>query len=213
MYRIKKIENFVCGLKLPVGHGFNHANRVKNNAMLIATSLGYDKPALVEVAALLHDIGLSKDKENTHASIGAEMAKDFLSREKLFAEEEIDLIFQAINLHNKPYQDGPLLLDIIRDADIIDLLGTIGISRALITKAGLPLYDLKNPKGETWGFGARDFDKRFLNGVGIGPTIIDQLNFQVSCRDNLRIDFSKKIATPLVNELERFVLNLEKEIS
>lgn len=223
MYRIKKIEDYVRSLNLPLGHDFEHAKRVKNVAMIIMAEHDYCEPMLVEASSLMHDIGmhessmmlslgLSNDGKREHAALGAEMARNFLSQENLLKKEEIDLVCQAIAFHNKPYQEGLLLLDIIRDADILDLLGVIGISRALTTKANLPLYDPKNVKGETWGFSARDFDRLFLNGAGIGPTIVDQLNFQISCCDNLRSEFARNRAVPLVKTIKEFILNLEKEV-
>ena len=43
-----------------VAHDFKHADRVRNWALHIAKREGYEDLETVEIAALLHDIGLSR---------------------------------------------------------------------------------------------------------------------------------------------------------
>jgi hypothetical protein len=46
-------------------------------------------------------------------------------------------------------------------------------------------YEPDNIRGSTWGLTADDFSARFRAGVGVGTSIIDQLNFQMRCYENL----------------------------
>jgi hypothetical protein len=98
--------------------------------------------------------------------------------------KEIDAI-AAIHAHGATTGGGALGA-ILRDADILDLLGAVGIMRACTSKYNKPEYDPQQIKGETWGMRAEDFTRRFRQGLGIGPYLVDQINFQISCYDNLQ---------------------------
>jgi uncharacterized protein len=218
MNKIQKIEEYVKSLpEGKIAHGFDHVNRVRNWAIKIAKKENYSNVELAEAAALLHDIGLKKaikeNKVKLHGQFSSDMAKEFLKNNKLFSEKNIDEICDAISHHNTIDKDISLLSKIVRDADILDLLGTMGIMRAAMSEAQKPMYDIKNIKGETWEMDSKDFDKRFESGVGIGPTIVDQVNFQISCYDNISTSYAKKIALSLVEEMKEFTLKLESEIN
>jgi hypothetical protein len=95
---------------------------------------------------------------------------------------------------------------------MMDLFGAVGIMRAFTSKASKPEYDINNIKGITWGATAKDFDVRFSSGLGIGDYIIDQINFQISCYDNLNIETAKELAKPLLDYMRNYIICLEKEI-
>lgn len=96
---------------------------------------------------------------------------------------------------------------------MMDLFGSVGIMRAFTSKASKTEYDCDNIKGDTWGLTAHDFDKRFSSGTGIGQYIIDQINFQISCSDNLKTNTAKKLAIPFLDFMKSYVLQLELEIT
>ena len=217
--KIKRIEEYVrqtmagaaCRV-LEIGHGFKHVDRVRRWALAIASEERYTDLDLVEAAALLHDVGRANvQEERQHAQVGAEMAAQFLREQILFSAQEQASIVDAVRNHNALGDLRPLAT-LIRDADILDMLGAVGVMRAFTSKHALPEYDPQNVKGETWGITARDVDRRFAEGKGIGATIVDQINFQVSCAGNLRTETARRMAAPLVAYMRAFLVQLESEI-
>ncbi len=209
--KIQIIENYVKLLKIrKFAHGFDHTGRVRNWMLKIAIAERYPNMDIVEAAALLHDIGRSRG-DGDHGEIGAQLAQEFLLKNNLFASAEVQEIVDAVKFHNKNRKVGGKLLDMLRDADILDLLGATGILRETMADHHLPMFNFQSVKGETWGMSARDFDKRIVSGEGKGDTISDQLNFQISCYENIKTDFAKKMAEPMVEFMCVFLKQLEKE--
>lgn len=213
--KIKKIEDYVrVVMNNAVSHDFTHVHRVRNWALKIAIAEKFPDLEIVEAAALMHDIGLTQAaKRSQHGEVGANMANEFLSEGHFFNSDQMAEISNAIRYHNKNREGEGRLLDIIRDADMLDLFGTVGIMRAFTSKSSTPEYDVTNVKGDTWGMTAKDFDRRFDSGIGIGPFIVDQINFQISCYNNLSTECAKQQAKLLVDFMKEFVLSLEKEIN
>jgi putative nucleotidyltransferase with HDIG domain len=211
---------------LLIAHDYQHVNRVHRWAMCIAQGEGYTDILSVELAALLHDIGLpgskKKEKRNKHGESGAAIATKYLMEKSNLPEKQINNIATAIKYHGASpstikavieNNDGSgMLLKIIRDADMIDAIGATGLMRAFTSKASLPEYDPLNVKGETWGFSSKQFDERFANKLGIGNYLLDQINFQISYYDNLHTITARNLATPLVDYMRFFILQLEHEI-
>jgi hypothetical protein len=216
--RIRRIEDFakatvraITASDLRIAHGFGHLDRVRGWALQIAKHGGGADLVLVETAALLHDVGLAHVAQRTqHAEVGADVAARFLRQERLFTEHEIEAIATAIRFHSS-VSGGGSLGNILRDADILDALGAIGLMRAFTTKYALPEYDPCNVKGDAWGTTAREYDRRLADGRGIGNHIVDQVNFQISWYDNLTTAIAREIAAPLVRFMEAYVIQLERE--
>lgn len=195
------------------GHDFKHADRVRCHALAIARREGYAHHDRLEAAALLHDVGLrSSPKRSAHGEIGAQMAGQFLRAARLFPDAVIDEITGAIRLHCSVEADSSPLLAILRDADMLEMFGAIGILRGVTSKASQPEYDPLNPRGDTWALSAEDFNRRFASGIGVGPTIVDQLNFQLSCFDNLNTETARQMARPRVAYLRGFLEALIDEL-
>jgi putative nucleotidyltransferase with HDIG domain len=212
--RINQIEAYARRtLTETVAHDFKHLDRVRGWAIQIARAEGYPDLDRVQAAALLHDIGLPcTEKRRQHGLVGARMAADYLRQEDLFIDAEIDEITHAIRFHNRNRQGHGPLLTILRDADILDLLGAQGILRAATFRADSPDFPAGQPKGDTWGFSAPQFDECFDRGIGVGPYLVDHINFQLSCYDNLGTDFARAKAQPLVAFMRAFMLQLEVEV-
>lgn len=118
-------------------HSFAHVIRVANMATKIALSenLSEDQIFIIQLAALTHDINDSKykDTEETQQDILRKFFNDLF--------EEKDIIENIINIacnvslsielsnNNYEYRKDCIELDCVRDADRIDSLGSIGISR------------------------------------------------------------------------------------
>ena len=212
--RIRRIEEHVRRvLAEQVAHDYKHVDRVRRWAVQIADAEGYPDLELVEAAALLHDIGLPYAPERRlHGEVGAEVAVAFLRSCDLFVEGEVAEIARAVAYHNTLHEGLGPLADIVRDADILDLLGAVGIMRAFTSKAALPEYDPANIKGATWRLTARQFDARFQEGLGIGAHITDQINFQISCYDNLNTAAARQWGRPLAAYMRDFLRQLACEI-
>jgi len=218
-HRIQQIEDHVQavmagarGPDLKLAHNFKHVNRVRHWALRIAENEGFEDLALVEATALLHDIGLAYVEERSqHAQVGAEIAAQFLHQQRLFLAQEIALIAGAIRCHSS-LSGGGRLGEILRDADMLDLFGAVGLMRAFTSKYAKPEYDPYNIKGETWDMTADDFTQRFATGVGVGLHIVDQINFQCSCYQNLQTQTAKAFARPLVEFMRAYLIQLESEI-
>ena len=217
--RIEQIETFVrqtmddvADVNLKIAHDLKHVDRVRRWALAIADGEGWSDLEMLEAAALLHDIGLAHvQQRDQHAQAGAEVAAQFLQTQQLFSEKENEAIVDAVRDHNALGDLKPLAT-IVRDADILDMLGAVGVMRAFTSKYTKPEYDPQNVKGETWQMTARDVDRRFAEGKGVGHTIVDQINFQASCHGNLRTETAKQIAAPLVAFMRAFLVQLDSEV-
>lgn len=194
-----------------IAHDLPHVRRVYANALRLAQAEGYPHQDRVAAAALLHDIGLPVvQKRGDHPRVGAELAGEFLRENGLFAPDEIAEICEAIVHHGRLDGTTPLI-HILRDADTLDLLGSVGIMRAFMSKAHLPVYTPEHSRGETWGLTADDFTERFQAGLGMGPTILDQINFQLSCFENLNTETAKEWGRPLRDTMRQFVIHFAQE--
>ncbi len=210
--RIQQIEDYVRQTTSGQNpHDFLHIDRVRKWALQIAKSEGFDRLELVHAAALLHDLGRARGEEKRHAQIGAEMAARFLTENNLFTPSETQEIANAVRHHNSLDRNGRLA-EILMDADILDLLGAVGIMRAFTSKHAKPEYDPDDVKGETWGLPNHAFNTRFASGIGIGQYIVDQINFQTSCYDNLHTPTARRIARPMVEFMRTYLVQLQSEI-
>ena len=212
---IQQVEGYVKSIMSnEVAHDFKHVDRVKNWALQIANKEDYEDLEVVEISALMHDIGLTKaEKRNLHGEVGAKMAAKFLTENNLLTQDKIVEICNAIKFHNNNRKGEGKLLKILRDADMMDLFGAVGIMRAFTSKSSKPEYDVADIKGETWQMRAVDFDKRFDGEIGIGNFIIDQINFQISCYDNLSTGSARQFAKPLVEFMTNYIKQLDAEIN
>ena len=222
---------------MAVAHDFKHVDRVRNWALLFAREEGYPDLQTVEITALLHDIGLGHvsgpEAEQTHVvlpahgPLGAEMAREFLKANSDLSARTLDRIAEAIRHHSdapfavtehiRSLEDGGALLKILRDADMMDAMGAVGLMRAMTSKAFLPEYDPTNIKGPAWGLSTAEFRAalRVEPGSKRTPveTIVDQVNQQIRYYDGLHTAAARRSATPLVQFMKRFVSQLESEIT
>ncbi|PIR93878.1 hypothetical protein COT97_04095 [Candidatus Falkowbacteria bacterium CG10_big_fil_rev_8_21_14_0_10_39_11] len=212
---IKQVEDYVKSIMLvEVAHDFKHVDRVRKWALRLAKNEGFQDLESVEIASLMHDIGLSQAQSRSmHGEVGANMAVNFLSEKTTLSPQRIDEVANAIRFHNSHRGGNGILLAILRDADMLDLFGAVGLMRALTSKYSKLDYDPENIKGETWQMTSCDFDQRFASGVGIGNYIVDQINFQLSCDYNLNTETAKQLARPMIEFMRHFVQQLEVEVA
>jgi len=117
-------------------HDWEHVERVRRLSLHIGRIEGADM-RILEIAALLHDIGRTyQDRsqgEVCHAEKGAYLAEEILEGQGM-SKEERDPVLHCI-LHHR-YRDGrtPQTLEakILFDADKLDSIGAVGIARAFL---------------------------------------------------------------------------------
>ncbi|MDD5190964.1 MAG: HD domain-containing protein [Dehalococcoidales bacterium] len=213
-----------------IAHDFNHVNRVRNWAMIIANGENFSNLQAVEITALLHDVGLSQmndgDERKNHGPLGAGIAGAFLRGISGLNEADIILITDAIYYHGlaplvvadhlKVIGKKGKLLEIIRDADNLDGMGAVGLIRAFASRYFLPEYDPSDIKGSGWGLSSSEFHKKFGYDAkkGLAPVnnIIDQVNQQIRHYENLHTLTARKLGQDLVEYMKSFVIQLENEI-
>jgi len=125
------------------GHSLEHIVRVYDAGMQI----GLEENANMEIlepALLLHDIiRPTKEKEEEHALVSANHAREILPSFG-YSKKEIDAIDHAIRMHSRSSkQEGAKTLEakIVYDADKQDGLGHAGIARTFLL-CGARGYDL-----------------------------------------------------------------------
>lgn len=139
-----------CLVASDTAHDIAHTERVAANAKMIASQLPADVQVVV-AAAWLHDcVSVPKDHaDRKNASrLSADRAVTFLAGYD-FPEEKLDQVHHAISAHSYSAGIGPETTEakIIQDADRLDALGAIGISRCLLVagQLGRALYHPIDP--------------------------------------------------------------------
>jgi len=117
-------------------HDLEHALRVRAWGIKLAEEEGADV-TVIELAALLHDIGRSGAIEKTHAESSAGLAVNILNKTG-YPEDIVLRVKEAIASHSREAGHEPKTLEakILYDADKLDFVGAIGIGR-LFTLAGV----------------------------------------------------------------------------
>lgn len=117
-------------------HDLDHALRVREWGNKLAQEEGADV-SIIELAALLHDIGRSGAVEKTHAESSAGLAVNILLKNG-YPEEIVWRVKEAIISHSREAGHEPNTLEakILYDADKLDFVGAIGLGR-LFTLGGV----------------------------------------------------------------------------
>jgi uncharacterized protein len=120
-------------------HSFEHVIRVKNMATTLAISenLSEEQIFIIQLAALTHDINDSKysnNNDDTQENILRVFFNNLIDdRDKIEniirIACNVSLSVELANNNAKPFLYKSIELDCVRDADRIDSLGAIGISR------------------------------------------------------------------------------------
>lgn len=137
---VKVVEELVKSVMSsdPV-HGYPHVERVRRLALSIASNYPGVDMEVVEVAALLHDIGRNAPPtEGDHAARSARVAKVLLEALGLPAGK-VELVVEAISTHSYSRGKEPVSTEakILSDADKLDALGAVGIARVLMYSGAL----------------------------------------------------------------------------
>lgn len=122
-------------------HDFEHTMRVYNLCMHVGKKENADMKIL-QLSALLHDIGRKKEDELKskkagheicHAELGAEMAAEILRKHK-YDEERIEKIAHCIKTHRFRGKNIPESKEakVLFDSDKLDGIGAVGVGRAFL---------------------------------------------------------------------------------
>ena len=187
------LETYIAANAKPT-HKFGHQPRLYALTQQIGQRLTYDDD-VVFAAVWLHDLGVfvghrPEDKATLktwdHVAYITEKAPAILT-EAGFPAEKIPAVLDVIRTHQP--QDTPLTVEatIARDADILELLGTIGITRTL-AKLGS--------------------DTRFCTFTEALHALKKQLTTLPS---QLRLETSKTLAVPRITAMQSFIDALESE--
>jgi uncharacterized protein len=180
-----------------IAHGWLHTERVRLHIRILAPAEGVD-PFLAELAALLHDVGRAEPgPEAEHGARAADMAQPLLASLPLSTEQR-DSVLHAIRWHNSQRADTSLLC-VLRDADMLDGMGAVGIMRAFMSKSHLPPYDPESPfqvNGTPWSL----------------ATCSDQILAQRRWLDFLNTDTARAMAEERVQFMDAFLTQAQREI-
>lgn len=135
-YTKDKIQRFFAKFSAPA-HGWPHVETVWNYAKEIAKQDKRNKKIL-ELAALLHDIGRVPEFKNNpqglrHQELSFILAKEWFKKDKHFfvlTEKEKEEILYAVKNHWDDMASGYKTAVWLRDADKLDLYGEHGVKRA-----------------------------------------------------------------------------------
>jgi uncharacterized protein len=187
-------------------HNFEHSLRVAKNSLEISQIEGGDQEVLV-TAAFLHDIILFK-KNHPDARKSAELSarKACAILEKLnFDKSKLQTTHDAIMCHSFSAGLTPKTLEgrVFQDADRLDALGAIGISRLFITGAsfGSKIYCKNDPFAQE---GRALSDKKYM---------IDHFFVKLfKIPEKMQTQTGKLLAQKRVAYMKTFLTKLQKEI-
>ena len=173
---------------------FGHQPRLAALTETIGDGLSYDR-GVVTAAAWLHDLGVflgnrPQDAAELagwdHVAFACSRAPHIL-REAGFAENRISAVLDCIRQHQPRDEPATLEATILRDADILEQLGAMGILRT-VSKVG---RDTRFP--------------RFSDAVAILRRNLEELPGQ------LRLESSRRLAEPRIRLLRDFLAAVEDE--
>lgn len=192
-------------------HDWSHVDRVRKWALRIGHEEGSTDLFILEVTALLHDIGYTiTNKENNmdHYKAGRIKAREYLKDMNYFHNNDIEKICTSIYEHGR---GGPSeLTKILQDADRMDLLGAIGIMRTIKHFPELPDYiDRRSFKFKIWS--QPEINKKYLNFKTEIKSSLDQFNLCLSIYNTVNTKTAKKLAKEKVDFMKLYIKQLKKD--
>ena len=137
-------------------HGWPHVKRVQRLSIQLSKDMKRVDSEVVEIAALLHDVGKYREKGNKavdHGGTSAAMAEEFLKSIK-FDEKKVAAVCHAIRVHTHGEEPRSAEAKILHDADFLDKMGAVGVA-TLFIKACLTNATIEE-SAEFWRHPSRD---------------------------------------------------------
>ena len=218
----QKIKNIVESEEncTDTGHNMDHTMRVYNLCLKLAEGTPNVDFEVLELAALLHDIGGQKEIQDKsgktdHALVSAEMSEPILKEIGLF-DEKIKHIQDCIVSHRFKTENQPKTIEakILFDADKLDAIGAIGVARAFVWVGNNKAKIYYKPEN------LDEYIKENLNGKMNGR-IQDkskhsfQIEYETKIKflvDKLYTEKAKEIGRERTKYFKDFLDRLEKEI-
>ena len=180
-------------------HGWPHVKRVQRLCMQLSKNMKEVDSEVVEVAALLHDVGKYVEKGNNavdHGAISAGMAEEFLNSVK-FDDEKVAAVCHAIRVHTHGEEPRSVEAKLLHDADFLDKMGAVGVA-TLFIKACLTNTTIEEA-AEFWRHPSRD------SYVGLHALWLQKPHYYTRAAGNLAKKRNKIVYA--------FFKQLEREIS
>ncbi|MFW6003688.1 MAG: HD domain-containing protein [Halanaeroarchaeum sp.] len=128
-------------------HDWFHVQRVRTNAEALVSKYPTADTTIVRLAALLHDIGRSKEESGEvadHAEWGAIEGKKLL-QESGASDQTSEAVAHCVRAHRYATEIVAETIEakIVSDADNLDALGAVGIARCFAHggQIGEPIHD------------------------------------------------------------------------
>lgn len=169
---LKKVEDYAKKnlSKDKTGHDTSHVYRVFKNALKIAKKYPKADLEILKASCFLHDIAFKDGFVKNHNLIGEKQSERILKNFK-FPEEKIGKVSKAIRLHcGTVYGDledpkkMSIEAQILRDADNLDALGSIGIIRMInfCNSQNFPIFKSKEDSLNDSIYGGMNFLLTYL---------------------------------------------------
>jgi len=168
-------------------HGWEHIARVRALCRVIASRVGGADLEVLDLAALLHDVGRFIDGSGHHVEASIAFAKKILGVLG-YDEQIVSRVIDAIAGHSYSYGYEPKTLEgkILSDADKIDAIGAIGVARSFML-------------GGIWGRSIGDTIKHFEEKL-------------LKLYDRLYLEESRRLAAERAEFLKSFYRQLQEEL-
>lgn len=190
-------------------HDISHIQRVVQNTLRL-TQTENGNPAITVPAAWLHDcVSVAKDSplRKQASSLAAREAIRFLESID-YPAELLEPIHHAIEAHSfsANIETETLEARIVQDADRLEALGAIGITRCFLTggSMGTPLYDLADPFSENREPNDRRYtlDHFYCKLLGLADTMKTKAGGKEAAK---RTDYMKAFLQQLGSEIGQSV--------
>jgi uncharacterized protein len=190
---LEQLARYVEAQARPVDK-FGHQPRLVDLTQAIAADLPHDRDIVV-AAAWLHDLGVFLGHRPAdpdalarwdHVAYACSRAPEVL-RQVGFPEDKIPNVLAAIQQHLPQDEPRSIEATILRDADILEQLGAIGILRT-VSKVG---RDTRFP--------------RFTDAIAVLRRNLDELP------GRLRLESARRLAAPRIRILQQFVQAVHDE--
>ena len=203
---IEKLRPFVIELfkNDSTGHDISHLERTMKTAVYLCEKEGGDR-IIVGISAFLHDVHRIMQNETgefVSPKDSLDTVKNILSNVEL-TKEQVDKICYCIEYHEQYNWNGNNVDDlnalILQDADNLDAIGAMGISRTFSYNGAynLKMYDEKIPLNEN-----SDYEESNGNDVSAIHHFYHKL-FKLG--DNMNTKTAKELAKRRVEFMKEFV--------
>ncbi len=190
-------------------HGFRHVDRVRKWALKIGRAEGDVDLFLLEVSALLHDIGrVNETKKINHYITGEKAARNFLKQLDYFSKEEVDRICAAVYGHGPGGKDR--MIKILQDADLLDASGAAVIGRTFSFFADKPFYiDRNSFIFSNWTLAKTE---KSYNTRPWARSVVDSLVYAYHLSKKCHTKTAKRIAGKNRSILKDYIKKLKEEM-